>query len=247
VRIPRLLLLAIAATVVAPGPGEAQERTWRLSVVGEAGYLKPIRSLGNNSTEVESVAVFQVITDVEPAPWVGGGLQIEIPARELRFRGVYRRTLDGSSRSRLAVCGDPDDPNFVGALCEPVESDAVLETVLFDVSVPRGSPTALVRPMLHLGVGLRRWSFGFDQDATCIDPDQQWTDVCDLAADVWRDPGGLTPFLNFGLGLTTGVGPARAYGEALANTGPYRGGAGRADGNFQVDLTFNVGLAIPIY
>lgn len=242
--IRRWPILAAAALVLIPPPAiEAQERSWRLNVVGNLGYMKPIRSLGNNATRVPDLPILQVITDFDPSPTVGGGLELDLLEHGITVRGIYDRTLSGASDSRLAFCGDPDDPFATGALCVPVETTGIVQSLAVDVYFSRGSPTARIKPILSIGGGLRHYQF---EGITCNDP-SDWQYICELAADVWADGGGITPFLIFGGGLRSQLGPVRALMEGQVRSGRYDGGINSATGNIQIDLALGLRLSVNVY
>lgn len=240
----RFLLAAAVGCVLAPAPARAQlPDGWTVSIEGQVGGLIPLRQLGKNSGTIPQVPVLQVVADRESAALVGGGLVFTSPSGETTVRARFTTTLDGVVSGRLGVCGDPDDPLFRGALCEPVETASDIRSFSVDMGFLQGSPGDRIRPSFHVGIGLRKYSFG---SITCNDP-TDWQVVCEFTSEIWQDDGGISPFLMGGLRLNGNVGPAVLWLEGMDQVGRYNGGSDRADGNIQNDLAVTAGVTLRVF
>ena len=196
-------ILALAGTLLLGAlalPASGQERSWTASVFVEGGGVLPIRTLGRNVGIFPGLDEQQVVSDLENFGSFGGGVEIDLPATNLRFRAVYNTTTGGAVTGRIGFCGDPDNPLVTGDICEPAETDATIQSFAVDVGFVRGRPGAIFRPVILLGVGLRKYEFG-DPDCPPLDPVETAGRTCLLMEDLWLEEGGLTPILRFGLGI----------------------------------------------
>ena len=237
-------LVACALTVIVTAvPARAQLGGWSLSVTAEGGVNIPTRQLGKNSGTIPQLPVLQVVADRESSGVVGGGVMLTSPSGETTVRARFLTTLDGSVSGRLGVCGDDDNPLFQGPLCAPVETTVDMNSFSVDLGFLQGAPGDRVRASLHIGAGLRTFSFGTN---VCEDP-TDWQQVCEFTSEIWEDDGGVVPFLLAGLRLNGDLGPATLWIEGFDQVGRYNGGSDRADGNIQNDVTVSAGLAVRIF
>lgn len=247
-----VLVAALIAAPAAPVTAQdtPQERSWTLSVFAEGGGLLPIRSLGRNVGIFPQLDQQQVVSDLENSAVLGGGVEILFREKGLRVRAVYNTTTGGSVVGRLGFCGDPGSPLVTGDICEPVQADAQVHSFAADVGFMRGREGAIIRPVIYLGAGVRKYSIG------ALDcPPIAGTDViqeiqartCGLVQDIWGDTGGLTPTLRFGLGFDVNLGPVALRTTALDIVGRYPGGSDQADGHGQNDVILTAGLAVKVF
>jgi hypothetical protein len=237
-----LAALALATSLALPVHG--QERSWTVSVFADAGGIIPIRTLGKNAGALQERPEEQVISEFENAMTVGGGVEVGFPASQIRIRASYHTTPSGSVIGRLAFCGDPDTPLVTGGVCQQVNADARLHTLGADLSFVRGSPDSWLRPVIFLGLALRKYEIGgfecpFSEDAEY--------NTCGLLDELWSEEGGFAPTLRFGVGFDADLGPLQLRTSVLDNVGRYPGGAGSADGHAQNDITISAGLAVRVF
>jgi hypothetical protein len=237
-----LVVCAVAGLTLA-SPAQAQLGGWSLSAVAEGGVNIPMRQLGKNSGTIPQLPVLQVVADRETAALIGGGVMLTSPSGETMIRARFTSSVSGNVSGRLGVCGEPDNPLFQGALCAPVETTVDERAFSADIGFLQGSPGDRVRASLHIGAGLRSFSFGENE---CVDP-TDWEQVCTFTSEIWEDDGGISPFLIAGLRLNGELGPATLWVEGLDRVGRYNGGSDRADGNIQNDISITAGLALRIF
>jgi hypothetical protein len=238
--------LVVLASLAVQTPAAAQERSWTVRALGEVGLFLPLRTLGKNASSV--LRLGSVIAELEAAPSFGVGAAIDFPEKGTTLRARFQTTPDGDVRGRLGVCGDPDDPLAGGPLCEPVNASYSTKSFSVDGAVLRGSADSRLRPVVALGLGLRRYDF--DANAgQCTAPGVHtgWAPICERTVDIWRGDSGWSPMLQFGVGLRAVLGPVVATLDVQDLFGRYSGGVNRADGNTQNDLIFNLGLTLEVY
>lgn len=239
----RLLPCALLGVFFATAPAEAQLGGWTLSATADFGGNFPIRQLGKNAGTIPQVPVLQVVADREKSLSVGAGVIATSPSGETTVRGRFYTTIDGIVSGRLGFCGEPDNPLFRGPLCEPVETTADVRSFAVDVGFLQGAPGDRIRASIHIGAGLRSFSFG---SIDCEDP-TDWEVICEFTSEIWQDEGGVSPFILAGLRLNGDLGPARLWVEGMDQIGRYDGGSDRADGNVQNDLLVTAGISIRVF
>lgn len=245
-RLAARLLLPLAVGLLgvsSPAPAAAQIGDWTLSATADAGAFVPLRQLATNAGTGRQNRVLQVLAEQQSSASFGGGIVATSPSGNTLVRARYMTTSGASSSGRWGVCGDPSNPLGTGALCEPVEVDSEYSAFSVDVGFMQGSVGSRVRPSIHLGAGMRSYSFG---TVDCTDPGD-WQVVCEAVSEIWLEDGGLSPFLMAGLRLTSDLGPASIWVEAMDQVGPYGGGSDRADGNFQNDLALSGGFTVKVF
>jgi hypothetical protein len=239
----RFVLPALLGLLLTSTPGHAQFAGWSVSATADVGGFFPLRQLGKNAGTIPQVPVLQVVAERKASTTFGGGVTLISPTGNTLVRARYSQTLDGIVSGRLGVCGDPDEPFFQGPLCAPVETDSNVRSFQVDMGFMQGSPTARIRPSLHIGAGIRSYSFTQNE---CNDP-TEWEVICEFTSEIWQDDGGLTPFLMGGLRLSADLGPANIFVEAMDQVGRYNGGSDRADGNIQNDISVTGGFMIRVF
>ena len=240
-------LSALALLVLAPLGVSAQERTWSVSLVAEGGGLFPVRTLGKNSGLLPQLDDQQIIAEIDESAMWGAGVEVFFPGPMLRVRGMYHTTVNGASRGRIGVCGDPNDPLITGPVCEDWVTPATVESFSVDLSFVRASMERRFRPTIYLGGGVRQYTL-----STVECPPPTALDIraaaCPLLNELWVEDGGLAPFVRFGAGMDVAIaGPVELRTSGIATSGRYPGGAGSADGHLQIDLMFNAGLAVKVF
>lgn len=242
-RIPTLSLLGLLL-VAAARPATAQDRTWTVSLVADAGAILPIRTLGKNAGVLQERPDEQVISKMEEAMTFGGGVEVDLPARNLRFRAMYHTTRGGEVVGRLAFCGDPGSPLVTGGVCQDVRADATMHSLSLDMAFMRSGAGSLIRPVVFIGGGLRKYDFG---NLQCPFPADWVYATCPLLYDLWVEEGGFTPVLRFGLGFDVNAGPLQFRTSFQDNVSRYPGGVGDADGHTQNDVTLTAGLSVKVF
>lgn len=240
------LALPVALLVAFSSPSSAQERSWSISVFTDAGGLIPIRSLGKNSGNLQELEDQQVLADMDNAVSWGAGVELLIPASSLRLQAKYNATQGGGVSGRIAFCGDPGNPLLTGELCEPITADATLHSFSVDVAFLRAALDRRFRPVVFLGLGLRKYEVGLP---TCppLEPLTYRGQACILLTDLWIDDGGITPTLRFGLGFDFDLGPVEFRASAVDVIGRYPGGTGTSDGHGQNDISLSAGIAVKVF
>lgn len=238
-----LALLALPGLAFSATPVAAQLGGWTVGATADVGGYLPLRQLGKNAGTIPQLPVLQVVADRQSSLFFGGGLLFTSPSGETTVRARYSTTVGGVVSGRLGVCGEPDNPLFRGPLCEPVETDSDVRSFSVDLGFLQGSPGDRIRASLHLGGGLRSFSFG---TIACEDP-TDWEIVCDFTSEIWQDDGGIAPFLMGGLRLNGQMGPAQLWVEAMDQVGRYQGGSERADGNLQNDISVTAGFTLRVF
>ncbi|NNF37423.1 MAG: hypothetical protein HKN71_02055 [Gemmatimonadetes bacterium] len=243
-RLVNSILIGIVSGLTFASPAEAQLGGWSMSVNAEAGLNIPVRQLGKNvGTFLGQEGNLQIVAERESSPLVGGGLTFQSPSGETLLRARFVTTIDGELTGQVGVCEVPDT-QFEGLpFCQPVKNSADIRAFSIDAGFLQGSPGDAVRASLHLGVGVRQFSFG---SLPCIG-NESWEPVCEATAEIWEDDGGLSAFLLAGLRLNGELGPATLWVEGIDRVGRYNGGSDRADGNIQNDVSITAGLALRIF
>lgn len=240
----RILLAALVGCAFVPAPTRAQlPDGWTFSLEAHGGGLIPLRQLGKNAGTIPQVPVLQVVADRQNSGVVGGGIALTSASGETTIRARFTTTLDGVVSGRLGVCGDPDNPLFEGALCQPVETASDVRSFAVDMGFLQGSAGDRIRASLHIGAGLRKYSFG---TIDCNDP-TDWQVICEFTSEIWQDQGGISPFLMGGIRLNGNLGPAVLWVEGMDYVGRYTGGSDRADGNVQNDIAVIAGLSVRVF
>ena len=247
-----ILVAALLGVQAVPASGQAipQERSWSLSLFVEGGGMIPIRTLGRNVGIFPQLDQQQGVSDLESSAAFGGGAELLLKEKDIRFRAAYHTTSGSGVVGRLGFCGDPGNPLVTGDLCEQIQSDAQVQSFSVDVGFIRGREGAVLRPVIYLGAGLRKYTIGELSCPPVTTPDvveEIQARTCLLMQDLWSDTGGLTPTLRFGLGLDVNLGPLAFRTTAMDVVGRYPGGTNGADGHGQNDVYLTAGLAVKVF
>ena len=231
--------LSMCALSMIPSPVVAQDG-WTVRWAAEAGAFTSTRDLGKNTGGVQELNVLQVSSRMDRAMVYGGGLELVTPDGRTMIRGLFRSTVKGSASGRIALC-----KVLEGALCIPRQVDARMASFLGEVVFLQGSPEDLLRQNFVLGAGLRSYQFrvpGCDLAGT--NPDL--FTICELVTQIYEDQAQVQPFLEFGFGFSHDAGPVSAYVRVHSVVGPYGGGAGNSDGDYQGDVFLMGGLSFRV-
>lgn len=182
---------AILVLASAPAVVRAQEPSLRWRVVGEFGVFYATRDLGKAVGDLSEVSAIHATASVDPAPFVGGGIEAMSVARQLVFRLAARTTLGAKATGKLGVCNIAS-----GDLCAAREAEAKVTLVSGEVAFIQGNPANTLRPVLTGGVGVRRYSFTAEPCPAGSDDDAI---VCEMIAGIFDDPR-ITPFFQFEIG-----------------------------------------------
>ncbi|MBT8336321.1 MAG: hypothetical protein KJO11_06930 [Gemmatimonadetes bacterium] len=243
-RLVNSILIGAVSGLAFASPTAAQLGGWSLSVNAEGGVNIPLRQLGKNvGTILGQEGNLQIVAERESSPMVGGGLLLTSPSGETLFRARFVTTLDGEVTGQVGVCEVPDTQFDGLPFCQPVVNTAGVRAFSVDAGFLQGSPGDAVRASLHLGLGLRQFSFG---ELPCVG-NEAWEPVCDATVEIWQDDGGISPFILAGVRLNGELGPATLWVEGIDRVGRYGGGSDRADGNIQNDVSITAGLALRIF
>ena len=155
-------------------------------------------------------------------------------------RGLFRSTLNGTASGRIALC-----TVLEGELCIPRQVDARMVSFLGEVVFLQGSPQDRIRQNFILGAGVRSYQFRvLGCGASATNPDL--FAICELVTKIYEDQAQVQPFLEFGFGFSHDAGPVSAYLRVHSVVGPYGGGAGTADGDYQGDVFLMGGLSFRV-
>lgn len=237
---PFVFIVAILGLLATPPRASAQTIAgWSLGARAEAGVFSPFRSLGKNASGLVDRPNLQTTADLEATTLVGGALMAVSPSGTESLKLGFQTTVGGTVSGGLSICGDDDDPLFVGELCEPVEASAELRNISAILSFLRGTPGSFVRPEFHVGVGFRQYTFG---ERDCTDPGG-WQEVCEFTRDIWDGTDGWSPYGTAGAGFRRQQGPLTLFVDGYVVAGRFPGGVEGADNALQTDLLFTGGVS----
>lgn len=240
-----LTALALFAAPAAPaGPLAAQEepaaRGWSLGLWAGGGYQWPTGRLANNAaSDNPNLQLLETVADLNPSSVLSGGFELHVPGQELSVQIGIEATTGAEVTGRVAICS-----LFSGSICVPRMAPARIRAVTSAVRMLAGNPLSSVRPVLTGGLGVRRFDFDIPECPPRTADDAAL--VCWAVTDLYRDPQPHY-FLRAGVGLQASGGPLSVSMEALGNTGRYRGGAGRTDGNWYHDLQIRISTSVSLY
>lgn len=236
--------VAVAAAVLCALPAAAQDtdatRGWKAGLWFAGGYHWPAGRLAKHAaSDNPNLDLLEVVSDLEPSPLIGGGLDVRFPDLDM----VVRIGLEGSSGAeasgQVAICD-----LVSGRICAPEVVAAEIRAVTTGVRMLAGNPLSQVRPVLSAGLGVRSFAFVLPECPPASTDDAAL--ICNAVADLFRDPDPHF-FLQVGLGLQTDVGPVAVGMDALASTGQFSGGTGRTDGNWYHALRIELFAGASLY
>ena len=242
-RIRGALLALLALTLLPAGPLAAQ-RAWDVSVVGGAGYIFPIRTLGQSAAETEELQNLQPLADLDKGMTAHVGVEIGRPGSDVSFRGRVHTTIGGHISMIAGICNlFPDSQN---PICTPFGIDVTMMQFLADIRFKRGNPGDVIRPIMSVGAGIRSWSFG-TLPACDLTTDPNWTQtVCPNALDLYENVSS-SPAIIFGVGLMGEVGPLQFTLEGEPHLSAFSGGSNRAEGNTMIDMNVALSAKLTIF
>ena len=229
---PRSTVLGIALFVgavesVAASP--QQDLSWSVAVFASGGYQWPTGRLARNSAggSDPSLGLVETVSELAPSPAWAAGVEFGPPDGGVLVRLGWMNTAGAEATGRLGICG-----LLQGALCAPVVSPVTVREAFSDMRLVRGNTDARFRPIVSIGIGLRRYSY---EVPACPSGISDARLVCRAITDLYADPDDHF-VLRFGLGARVGWDPVFVEIGAAASTGRYRGGAGRTSGTWYQDF-----------
>lgn len=225
---------SVAASDQSPG------RSWSVAPFVGGGYQWPTGRLAKNASDGgdPSLGLVETVSELLPSSAWAGGVEIGLPARDAFVRLGWMSTVDAEVTGQLGIC-----TLLEGALCAPVVASVVVREVFADLRSIRRNSEARIRPVVNVGVGLRRYSYTVpDCPASVGDARLVCLAITDLYADA-RDHF----VLRFGLGVRVRRGPLFMELGGGGSTGRYRGGAGRAHGSWYQDFRAESSIGVILF
>ena len=213
---------------------------WTLRLTSEFGQFLSTRDLGKNVGGVQELNVLQVNSRMDRASVFAGGVEAVTPDGRTMLRAVVRSSLQGTASAEIALC-----TVLEGELCIPRQVDATMVSFIGEAVFLQGSPDDALRQNFVLGAGLRSYQF----TVPACDPNVSNPDlftICELVLPIYEDQSQIQPFLEFGFGFSFGSGPISAYLRLSGVVGPYSGGSGTAEGDYQSDVFLMGGLSFRV-
>lgn len=249
-RIPAVCFFAITTLAPVLFPGHvlaAQEqdspegRPWQIALWVKGGYSASSGSIANNSgSDVPQLGLLETVSEMNPAPVYGGGVEVRFPADEFTLRLGWEALSGAEVVGRIAVCRVA-----AGSLCEPEVVSANVWAVSSVVRLLSGNPEGWIRPVIRVGVGLRGFSYaGVPECDDSLEGNHLL--VCRTIAGLYEDP---KPHLRLLAGLGLRASASRFIFEAAGNaaTGLYKGGSPRTDGTWYHDLRLELSTSTRIF
>ncbi len=238
----RWLVLSLLFSLLPVHVAHAQERGWSLSAASEAGAFYPTRDLAKNVGGVQEIIALQVSSKMDPAATLGVALEAIRPDNRMIVRAGVRTTLGGKASARIALCSVLE-----GELCAARQADARLTSFHGEMIFVQGRPQDRLRQNFIVGLGVRSYTFQVEACDPDANPNPDFFVICELVQDIYEEQARIQGFLEFGFGFSTEVGPWSLFGRIVNQVGPYQGGAGNAEGNFQADLYFLGGVSVRVH
>ena len=238
------VLAALTILGFASAPVAAQEepgtRSWSLGLWMGGGYQWSAGRIANNSaSDNPNLRLLETVANLNPSPVLAGGVAVTLPKQELSVRLGFEATSGAEVVGQVAIC------DLVGgSICIPEVAPARIRALSSSVRMLAGNPLSSVRPVFAAGFGLRRFDFDIPDCPPRSADDESL--ICWAVTDLYRDP---LPhyFLRVGVGLQANTGPVTLGMDVLGNTGRYRGGTGRTDGNWYHDLRIQISTGLSLY
>lgn len=237
--VTKVAILALALPMAAA----AQDGGWTFRGTSEFGAFVTTRDLAKNVGGIQEVVALQVSAKLNNAPSWGAGVEVWTPDQRTAFRGVVRGTLNGTAAARVTLCAAFDN---VGELCFPREADVRLTSFHGEVVFVQGTPDDAFRQNFILGGGLRSYQFTVESCDPGASTNPDVFVICELVQEIYENQAQVQPFIQFGFGFSYDVGPITFSTRVNDIVGPYRGGSGNADGDFQNDVYFTAGASFRV-
>lgn len=223
-----LALLVGAVESVAANPHQ-QGRSWSVAAFASGGYQWPTGRLAQNVTgnDDPNLGLLETVSELAPSPAWAGGIELGLPPQGVLFRLGWMSTTGAEVTGRLGVC-----TLLRGELCAPVAAPVTVREAFLDVRLLRGRSEAPIRPVVSVGIGLRRYSYIVPTCPLSIGDARL---VCLAITDLYTDTSDHF-VLRFGLGARVRWGPAFVELGGGGSTGRYSGGSGRAHGSWYQDF-----------
>ena len=210
---------------------------WKLSTgrgmagTAEFGSFFSTRDLAKNVGGVAELIALQVSSRLDQAPAWGGGIEFEMPDGRTLFRGMIRGTLNGQASAQVALC-----KVLEGELCIPRKASSRHTTAHAEVIFVQGTREDAFRQNFILGLGLRSYQFTVEACDSSPNRNEDLFVLCDMVQEIYQNQAQVQGFVQFGFGFSYHSGPWSIAARINDMVGPYAGGSGRADGDFQNDV-----------
>lgn len=229
-----------AAQQVAGGQGAAgSARSWEVGVWVQAGYQRPSgKFAGNSASDVPRLGIVETVAELGASPVISGGLDVHWPSADLGVRVGWETTRGAEAVGQISVCRLVE-----GTLCRQEIAPVDLRGLLAQLRLLRGNPERPVRGVISGGFSLRQYSFAVP---SCSDtPGSDARIVCDAITDIYRDPGSHVVFRG-GVGVQGRASRLVSELTASAGMGRYAGGGERTNGNWYLDVRFELSAGVGI-
>jgi len=236
-------MATLALSLMIPSGIAGQENSgWTVQGTGDFGIFFSNRDLAKNIGGDGILVALQVTTKLDQSLVWGAGVEAVTPDQRTIFRGMVRQTINGSSSARVVLCAAFDDN---GDLCIPRQADLRLTSFHGEVVFVQGDLGDGFRQNFILGAGLRSYQFSV---AAC---DQSGTNpdlfvICELVQEIYENQAQVQAFVQFGFGFSYASGPLTFSARINDMVGPYNGGSGNADGDFQNDVIVTGGVSFRV-
>lgn len=214
-------------------------RSWEVGVWVQAGYQRPSgKFAGNSASDAPSLGIVETVAELGGSPVASGGLEVLWPASEIGVRIGWETTRGAEAVGQISVCRLVE-----GRLCRQETAPVDLRGFLAQLRLFRGNPERPIRGVISGGLAVRQYSFSIP---TC--PDQPGTDtriVCDAITDIYQNAGSHVVFRG-GIGVQGRASRLVSELTASAGMGRYNGGGERTNGNWYLDVRFELSAGVTI-
>ncbi len=233
---------ALALILMIPSASAGQERAgWTFRGTSDFGIIFATRDLAKNLGGDVLVAE-QVSTRLDQSLVWGAGVEAMTPDQRTIFRGMVRQTAGGSASARVLLCRAFQDN---GELCIPRPSNLRLTSFHGEVVFVQGDVSDRFRQNFIIGAGLRSYQFAVE---ACV-PSASNPDLfrlCELVQEMYENQAPVQGFIQFGFGFSYDAGPLTFSARINDIVGPYIGGSGNTDGDFQNDVIVSGGISFRV-
>ena len=226
-----LVPATLALILSLPAGSSAQEKGWQVRGTAEFGSFFSTRDLAKNVGGVAELIALQVSSRLDRAPAWGGGIEFEMPDGRTLFRGMIRGTLNGQASAQVALC-----KVLGGELCIPRKASSRHTTAHAEVIFVQGTREDAFRQNFILGLGLRSYQFTVEACDSSASRNEDLFVLCSMVQEIYQNQADVQGFVQFGFGFSYDSGPWSIAARINDMVGPYAGGSGRADGDFQNDV-----------
>ena len=105
VPVAALVLAATLAPPLAAQQADGSARSWRAGFWLGGGQLWSAGHMAKHSaSDNPNLALLEVVSDLNPARTLGGGIELHFPAREIRARLGIQHSLGAEASGSIAIC-----------------------------------------------------------------------------------------------------------------------------------------------